>query len=310
MEPHVRLESGFGADSERFLRSLELERGYSPYTLRNYGHAMADFADYLQSLGTGSNLSDIDSRTVRSYVIESQRKGLSRRTLHLRVSALRSFFRWLMREGVLERNPFSGVKLPTLRKPLPKFFTEPQMRKFLAAPEEQFREGKLDEFTFMRDSLIFELFYGAGLRISEVVGMQWLHYDESSRSLRITGKGGKVRICPVGRKAAQLLSDFKTGQAVVTDRDSPVVHHISGQRLTSFWVQKRMKTYLRHAGLPEDLTPHKIRHSFATHLLNAGADLRVVQELLGHASLSTTQIYTHVGLKRLKDAHRAAHPRA
>lgn len=311
MEPeNVRLKSGFGAESDRFLGYLELERGYSRYTIRNYGHAIIDFANYLQRLSVGSKLSEIDSRTVRSYVIESQRQGLSRRTLHLRISALRSFFRWLIREEVLERNPFSGVKLPTLRKPLPKFFTEPQMRRFLAAPEEQLREGKLDEFTFMRDSLIFELFYGAGLRISEVVGMQWSNYDESSRSLRIKGKGGKVRICPVGRQAAQLLSDFKQRHAIVTDLDSPVLHHISGQRLTPFWVQKRMKIYLRHAGLPEDLTPHKIRHSFATHLLNAGADMRVVQELLGHASLSTTQIYTHVGLKRLKDAHQSAHPRA
>lgn len=301
----------FGGEAERFLTHLELERRYSRYTVRNYRQAMADFAQYLGGSGVvWGSAGGIEVQAARSYVIDAQRSGVSRRTLHLRLSALRTYFRWRMREGLADRNPLTGLKVPSLRRPLPKFFTEPQMRRFLDGPRELLEAGQVDAFSAARDGLIFELFYGAGLRVSELVGLSWGDYEAGSGTLRVKGKGGKERLCPVGKTAARAIAEFREKGAVATQRDHPMVHHLSGQRLSPFWVQRRMKVYLRQAGLPEDLTPHKIRHSFATHLLNAGADMRVVQELLGHASLSTTQIYTHVGLKRLKEAHRAAHPRA
>ncbi|MEY3000895.1 MAG: Tyrosine recombinase XerC [Verrucomicrobiota bacterium] len=300
----------FANEAERFLAHLELERRYSKYTVRNYRQAMEHFAGYLSKVGRGVAGDRLDVQTVRSYVIDAQRGGLSRRTLHLRISALRSYFRWRIREGLCEHSPMTGVKVPSLRRPLPLFLTEPQMKRFLAGPKALHDTGRLDNFTFRRDTLIFELFYGAGLRVSELVGLCWGDYDAATECLRVRGKGGKERLCPVGKTAAALIKDFHAEEAVVTERSAPLLHHLSGQRLSPFWVQRRMKVYLREADLPEDLTPHKIRHSFATHLLNAGADMRVVQELLGHSSLSTTQIYTHVGMKRLKDAHRAAHPRA
>lgn len=297
---------------DRFLRHLESERRYSRYTIRNYRQALEGLLAYLNSSGTAEKdlFHLLGPMSLRSYIIEAQRSGVSRRTLHLRVSAFRSFYRYLRRHGIVDHNPVAGITVPKYRKPLPKFLTEKDMSRFLAGPSDLLESGELDPFTARRDELLFELFYGAGLRISEVVGATWGDYDRRSMCLKVHGKGGKDRICPVGKHAASLLEAFKREHAVVKGRQDPIVHHLSGQGLTPFWIQKRMKVYLRHADLPEDLTPHKIRHSFATHLLNAGADMRVVQELLGHASLSTTQIYTHVGLQRLKAAHRAAHPRA
>lgn len=300
----------FGREAERFLLTLECERRYSPYTVRNYRQAMTDFAVYLGRTAPGyRGAAGIEFSAARSYIIDAQRSGLSRRTLHLRVSALRSYFRWRMREGLADRNPLNGLKVPRLLKPLPKFFTESQMRVFLEGPDALHVAGQTDAFSAARDALVFELFYGAGLRVSELVSLNWGDYEVGNGTMRVKGKGGKERLCPVGRQAARRIETFRREVAVLTAREDPLVHQPSGLRLTPFWVQRRMKVYLRHAGLPEDLTPHKIRHSFATHLLNAGADLRVVQELLGHSSLSTTQIYTHVGLKRLKEAHAAAHPR-
>ena len=297
---------------ERFLRFLEAERRYSRYTIRNYRQALEGLLVYLQDGGTGvDNLFEIlGPMTLRSYIIDAQRSGLSKRSLHLRVSAFRSFFRYLRKNGLISHNPAAGVSVPRYRKPLPKFFTEKEMERFLEGPGELLERGEIDAFTALRDGLVFELFYGAGLRISELVQADWGHLDRGSRSLTVMGKGGKERICPVGEAAFRLLERFHREEAVVTGRGDPLLHTLDGRRLTPFWIQKRMKVYLRLADLPEDLTPHKIRHSFATHLLNAGADMRIVQELLGHASLSTTQIYTHVGLKRLKEAHARAHPRA
>lgn len=297
---------------ERFLAYLESERRYSACTVRNYRQALEALLGYLAANGNragGDLLTTIEPRTVRSYIIDAQRSGVSRRTLHLRVSAFRSFFRHLRRHGEIERNPVAGLSVPRYTAPLPRFLTEKEMRRFLEAPVSLLEAGKLDAFSARRDTLIFELLYGAGLRISEAVSANWGDFNKGDGCLKVMGKGRKERICPVGRQAATLLTAFKEEVAVVTGRADPLLHEMTGKRLTPFWIQKRMKTYLKEAGLPEDLTPHKIRHSFATHLLNAGADMRVVQELLGHASLSTTQIYTHVGLKHLKEAHRKAHPR-
>ena len=297
---------------DRFLKFLEAEKRYSAYTIRNYRQALEGLLLYVSEGQSGvDNLFELLGPTsIRSYVIDQQRGGLSKRTLHLRISAFRSFFRWLRKNGYIEHNPVAGVTVPKFRKPLPKFFTEREMARFLDGPAALLETGKSDPFTAARDGLLFELFYGAGLRISEVVQANWGDYEARQKCLKVVGKGQKERVCPVGEHAARLLEAFRREQAVVKGRTDPLLHTLDGKRLTPFWIQKRMKVYLRIADLPEDLTPHKIRHSFATHLLNAGADMRIVQELLVHSSLSTTQIYTHVGLKRLKEAHSHAHPRA
>lgn len=298
---------------DRFLKFIEGERRYSRYTVRNYRQALEGLLHHVCADGrphTRDVFGVIGPMTLRSYIIEAQRAGISRRTLHLRVSAFRSFFRYLRKHGLVNHNPVTGISVPKYRKPLPKFLTEKEMNRFLDGPDRLLADEKTDSFTARRDELLFELFYGAGLRISEVVQANWGDFDVPSECLKVLGKGKKERVCPVGKRVASQLMNFKKEHAVVSKRGDSILHTPDGKRLTAFWIQKRMKVYLKLADLPEDLTPHKIRHSFATHLLNAGADMRVVQELLGHASLSTTQVYTHVGLKRLKEAHRQAHPRA
>ncbi len=295
---------------ERFLAFLEKERRYSAYTLRNYGQSLRDFFSGLRASDQWHGALDvIPSVWVRSYIIEAQRAGKSRRTLHLHMSALRSFYRYLLKQGLVESNPIRGIAIPAFRTPLPKFLTEKQVKHFLEGPSRKLAAGELTPHEAARDQLIFELLYGAGLRISELVGLTHRHVDLSQGVLRIHGKGGKERLAPMGQTAKELLKDYIRSFAEATGGNDPVLTLSGSAPLTAYWVQRRMKVYLELAGLPLDLTPHKLRHSFATHLLNAGADLRVVQELLGHGQLSTTQVYTHVGLGRLKDAHKAAHPR-
>lgn len=295
----------------RFLVFLEKEKRYSAYTVRNYGQALRAFFAFLRASDrwTGS-LEAVPLVLVRSFLIEAQRSGLSRRTVHLHISAVRSFFRDLRERGAVSSNPLQGLSLPAFRKPLPKFLTERQAESFLEGPRRLLDAGTIDGFEACRDQLVFELLYGAGLRVSELVGLRYRSVDLKSGALRVKGKGKKERLAPIGAAALAVLTEFRRRFAEGTDPDDFVVVKTGRFPVTPLWVQQRMKRYLKLAGLPNDLTPHKLRHSFATHMVNAGADLRVVQELLGHASLSTTQVYTHVGLQRLKQAHQDAHPRA
>ncbi len=295
-----------------FLDYLSRERRYSPYTLRNYRQALEGWAGFLRREARVGKiaLGNVDDRLVRSYLIELQRTGLNRRTLHLHASACRSFYRFLMQRGVSAHNPFTGVALPRLSKPLPVFLTERQAEAFLDGPRKLLESGELTTLQARRDQLIFELLYGGGLRISELVELRWEQIDLASAVARILGKGRKERMVPLGRVAGELLRAQRNELSRPDSRDRILPPDEKGRHLTASWIQRRMKRYLILAELPSDLTPHKLRHSFATHMLNAGADLRAVQELLGHASLSTTQIYTHVETRRLKEAHKKAHPRA
>lgn len=295
----------------RFLSFLEGERRYSAHTLRNYGEALSSFFSALRASGRWHGAMEaIPAVWVRSYIIEVQRAGKSRRTLHLHLSALRSLYRYLLKQGLVESNPFRGITIPSFRTPLPKFLTEKQVKRFLEGPGIKLAAGDLTPFEAARDQLIFELLYGAGLRISELVSLTHGQVDLGQGVLRIRGKGGKDRLAPMGKTARDLLKGYCETFSEASAGGEPVLTKGGKTPLSAYWVQRRMKVYLELAELPLDLTPHKLRHSFATHLLNAGADLRVVQELLGHGQLSTTQVYTHVGLGRLKEAHRAAHPRA
>lgn len=293
-----------------FLDYLARERRYSANTVRNYRQALDAWVSTLRrgAAGAAVDFAGADDRAVRSHLIELQRAGRGKRTLHLHASALRRFYRFLLQRGLAAGNPFTGVALPRLSRPLPVFLTEAQARRFLDGPLRRFKSGEIDRPEALRDQLAFELLYGGGLRVSELVGLTWGRVDIRSAVARVLGKGGKERLVPLGRTAQALLHECVRGQPPVPDKQ--VLPGVNGRPVTAGWVQRRMKRYLALAGLPANLTPHKLRHSFATHLLNAGADLRAVQELLGHASLSTTQVYTHVGVRRLKEAHQKAHPRA
>jgi integrase/recombinase XerC len=293
-----------------WLDHLALERRCSPYTVRNYRQAFEDFHRWLRRSGIdGRTFDGLGQREMRDFVIEAQRR-FDRRTLHNHVSGLRAFYRFWMRRGKLERNPFTGVALPKLESRLPKFLTEKQADALLTAPMRQLEQEGADPFVCWRDRLILELLYGAGLRVSELCGLNYGMIDVEEGVARVFGKGRKERVCPIGAVAKTVLRRFRDEFAPAKGASDAIIVDERGRRLTPRTVQLMLKRYLALCGLPMDLTPHKLRHSFATHLLDRGADLRLVQELLGHAKLTTTQVYTHVTIARLKDVYRQAHPRA
>ncbi len=246
---------------------------------------------------------------MRDFVIEAQHR-FGRRTLHNHASGLRAFFKYWQRRGRVEKNPLIGLVLPKLEKRLPQFLTEAQMKLLLDGPLRLLENGAESPFTAWRDRLAMELLYGAGLRVSELTGLNHGSLEADGTVARVLGKGNKERLCPLGKVAAGVLKKWTREFARDTGLDAPVLVDARHRRMTPRAVQLMLKRYLALAGLPGDLTPHKLRHSYATHLLNAGADLRLVQELLGHASLNTTQVYTHVTVARLRAIYDKAHPRA
>jgi integrase/recombinase XerC len=299
-----------------FANFLAKERRYSGYTLRNYRQAFEEFQRWLVARGAWERGFDaLTPRDLRDWVIERQRgldglPGLDRRTLHNHASGLRAFFKFWLRRGRVKRNPLMGVPLPKLEQRLPQFLTEAQMKSLLDGPRRLLENQAVDAFTAWRDRLAMELLYGGGLRVSEVVGLNYGDIELPDGIARVLGKGRKERLCPLGQTAAAVLNKFRADFARDSGPATPVLINPNQSRMNVRAVQLMLKRYLALAGLPLDLTPHKLRHSYATHLLNAGADLRVVQELLGHASLATTQIYTHVSVARLKEIYNKAHPRA
>ena len=259
----------------------------------------------------------IEARAIRDFIIES-RRNRSPRTVHNHVSALRSLFQYLIKIGEAAANPFKGLTLPKLPKSLPRILNRNQMVKFLDAPLLQLEKKGADlsevsdsvKTEAARDQLILEILYGGGLRVSELVGLNYGMIETRRGIAKVIGKGGKERLCPLGKRAIDCFRLYRDKYAAARGYEDPVFTGKKGNRMRVREVQLMVKKYLSLAKLPNDLSPHKIRHSFATHMLDNGADLRFVQELLGHASLSTTQIYTHVGIGRLKEAHKKAHPRA
>lgn len=310
--PETKVPPAIAAEwLDPFLDFLAKERRYSAYTVRNYRQAFEDFYIWAQTGARWSTrgIPGLTTVDMRSFVIEGQRR-FSRRTLHNHASGLRTFFRYWQRRGKLTRNPFLGVPLPKLEKTLPKFLTETQVATLLAGPQKLLERDEVDKFTAWRDRLVLELLYGGGLRVSEVVGLTYGAIDFGTGSARVLGKGRKERICPLGAVAMAVLQKFRDDFAPEPKPQHPVLITPRHDRLTVRAVQLIVKRYLALAELPMDLSPHKLRHSFATHLLNSGADLRAVQELLGHANLATTQIYTHTSVARLKEIYAKAHPRA
>jgi integrase/recombinase XerC len=302
-----------------FLAHLAHERRASEYTIRNYRHAVANFFSWVQK----SYRRDVDvvitadwlrtqefpRKLVRDFVIEQQRR-VSRRTLHNHVSGLRTFFHYCRKQGWVDANPFHQLVLPKLDKPLPKFLSEKQCLELVKGPSRLLQNGSASSFEACRDQLVLELLYGAGLRVGELVSLTYGQVDEAQGVARIFGKGRKERLCPLGKAALACVVYFKKNFALDPSHGARILANPGGKPMTARAVQLLLKKYLALAGLPMDISPHKLRHSYATHLLNNGADLRVVQDLLGHANLSTTQVYTHLTVDRLKSVYLQAHPRA
>lgn len=246
------------------------------------------------------------------------RAKLSRAATQLRFSALRSFYKFLIRRGLVETSPVKGVVLPKADQRLPKFLTLAQMVALLEAPNEELRrhrqssKGEFDETVYHRDLAILETIYSCGLRVSELSALRACDFDFQEQIVRVLGKGKKERLIPVGTPALEAIRAYWNSLPVPPVANEPVFLARPDRRgaVSPRVIQLRLKKYLAAAGLDPALTPHKLRHSYATHLLDAGADLRSVQELLGHAHLVTTQAYTHVTTERLKKAYDEAHPRA
>lgn len=297
------------AHKRAFLEHIDKERRLSPYTKRNYTHALTVFFAWLRkNEGWTGSFEAIDKNTLTGFIIEHQRTH-ARKTIHNWVSALRTFFGYLIKHKHLENNPWVGIQLPKLEKKLPLFLTEKQMLLFLSGPTKLLENASIDSFQAWRDRLVLEFLYGGGLRVSELVRLNYSDVDLETGVARVLGKGSKERLCPLGPTALACLKKFRKEYAPDTCEHAPILLSNKHLKLPVRQVQLIVKKYLALAGLPLDLSPHKIRHSYATHLLSRGANLRLVQELLGHASLASTQIYTHVDIARLKEMHALAHPR-
>lgn len=308
------LSPGLQALVQHFVETIRHERGLSAYTVRNYRSAVEDFLAQVQGRqGWSGNLNEIEPSWLRSYVVSAQAKW-SRRTLHNRLSGIRGFFRWAIREGECSRNPAQGLTLPRFRPALPRFLSEKEMKALLDEPLRILKEKENPTAAQIHDAwchrLAFELLYGAGLRVSELCALRFGMVDVGRGLARVRGKGDKERLCPIGCVAREVFLHFKRNIARMGGYDDPVFHGPDGKPYYPRKVQLLLKRYLASAGLPSDITPHKLRHSYATHLLDHGAELRALQAMLGHASLSTTQVYTHVSVARLREAHRQAHPRS
>ncbi|MDC1006009.1 tyrosine recombinase XerC [Opitutales bacterium] len=297
-------------ECKEFIAHLKLERRLSDYTTRNYQHAIQSFFLWLlQCEGRVIRPDEVTKIQCRSYVIEIQNK-YSRRTIRNHASGIKTFFKFCLIRKWITINPFHNLTLPKPEKQLPKFLSEKQVFKLLEQPASAKTSDTKISFHGLRDLLILELLYAGGLRVSELIGINYGDINPIDGSVKVVGKGNKQRICPIGQKPLKTLEQFRIQYTKDSSPGAPVIINKNGSRLSIRSVQLLLKKYLKSAELPIDLTPHKMRHSFATHLLNNGADLRAVQELLGHSSLSTTQVYTHVSVSRLKQVHGLSHPRA
>lgn len=285
-----------------FLRHLQAERRYSPHTVAAYARDLAAFAEDLQAEGI-EHWTAVRPHQVRTLIARQHRRGLSGRSLRRRLSALRRFYQYLLREGRVANNPALDVSAPKSERRLPEILDVDQAGRLLAV--------QADDVLALRDQAIMELLYSSGLRLSELVALDLEDLDLADGQLRVTGKGRKIRDLPVGRAAREALRRWLQARAQLAP---PGIRALfvsrRGTRLSARSVQSRLRLWAQLQGLDRPVHPHMLRHSFASHLLESSGDLRAVQELLGHADISTTQIYTHLDFQHLAKVYDAAHPRA
>ena len=304
----------------KFFTHLATDRGASVYTQRNYRQALADFARWHgQERRSAPVWEQLQRDDFRAYVRFLGRQNLGRAVIALRFSALRTFYKFLIRHEAVASSPIKNISLPKLPRRLPKFLTLDQMTALLAAPLAPLKEKKvkgrgrpISASLCYRDAAILETIYSCGLRVSELSGLRVEDIDWDEQLVRVRGKGKKERLSPIGATALAAIENYWRTLPRRPDQTAPVflAHTRKVSPVGIEDLSRRLKKYLAIAGLDPGLTPHKLRHSYATHLLDAGADLRSVQELLGHAHLVTTQVYTHLTTERLKKAYDSAHPRA
>jgi integrase/recombinase XerC len=283
---------------ENFLRYLDIQKGVSAHTLRAYGKDLEEFAEFVKK-----GPDEIELIDVRAFVAQQIKNGLSKTTAGRRLAAVRSFLKYLYREGYIQANPAKLVSTPKAQKLLPKFLTVDETFSLLEQPSGI-------GFMKARDRAILELLYSSGLRVSEVAGLTMEDVNTREAVVRVKGKGKKERILPVGSKALDALKTYLVEKLLLKRRSTTVFINRRGGRLSERGIRRIVVKYAKQVGIDGNIGPHTMRHTFASHLLQSGADLRVIQELLGHTSLSTTQKYTHLDLTHLMDVYDKAHPMA
>lgn len=303
----------------QFLQHLATDRGASVYTQRNYREGLLDFLRWHeQDRQSAPNWKSLQREDFRAFLRFLGKQNYGRSSIQIRFSALRTFYKFLVRRGEVAMTPIRNISLPKQAKRLPKFLTPDQTQALLEAPLREMEAAQkaeakgIDYVDFLRDAAVQEAIYSCGLRISEACGIQMEDIDWNEQLVRVRGKGKKERQIPIGTPALEAIRRYRNALGEYNAADGPVFFSKpkSQEPLQPRMVQLRLKRYLAACGLDPAITPHKLRHSYATHLLNNGADLRSVQELLGHAHLVTTQVYTHLTTDRLKKAYESAHPRA
>jgi integrase/recombinase XerC len=294
---------------EAFLEHLRLERGSSAHTVKAYHEDLSGLQQFLAVRLGGANPSprDLTTSRLRLYLAHLHERGMATTTIARRLASLRTFLKYLCREGVLDKNPAVGLRTPKLRSRLPRVLAAPEVETLLESPDAGTPFGA-------RDRAILETFYSAGLRVSELVGIDVRDLDLEACTVTVRGKGKRERIAVLGSQAMAALKNwlFVRGQIAAgrqIDRGALFLNHLGG-RISTRSVARILAKHLKRSGVTSPASPHTLRHSFATHLLDRGADIRSVQELLGHRSLSSTQIYTHVSSRRLRETYDRAHPRA
>ncbi|MCK5434762.1 MAG: tyrosine recombinase XerC [Dehalococcoidales bacterium] len=289
----------------KYINYLEAERNASPYTVRNYTTDLLHFFQFLKAKGVDS-LKEVDKHILRDYLSYVMEQGFVKASIARKLSAIRSFYRYLQREEIISTNPVATASSPKLDKRLPSFLTINEVERLLEAPDSSKPQGQ-------RDRALMELLYASGLRVSELVSLNLEQINLDSCEIRVRGKGDKERMVLMGKPAARALSDYLSqGRPKLLGKkgSSALLLNPDGGRLSGRRVQTILGKYANIAGIDRRVHPHMLRHTFATHLLDGGADLRVVQELLGHASLSSTQIYTHVTQSQARKVYLSAHPMA
>ena len=286
----------------QFLDYLHHERGLSPRTRSAYRRDLALFSEELKRLEI-EDPGKVGEHQGRQLVARLHRRGLGPRSLQRLLSALRSFYRWMMREGFAEHNPATAVKAPKSPSKLPATLDSDAVTRLL--------DIKADSPLAIRDKAIMELFYSSGLRLSELASLRWDQIDPTSGLITVTGKGNKTRVVPVGSYAAKALTAWRKARGNFAGFDEPHIFVSNrGSPISTRTIQSRIRYWAKKQGLPQQVYPHLLRHSFASHMLESSGDLRAVQELLGHADISTTQVYTHLDFQHLAKVYDKAHPRA
>jgi len=289
----------------KYINYLQAERNVSPYTVRNYTTDLLDFFQFLKGKEIDS-LKEVDRYVLRDYLSHLVEKGLVKASIARKLSAIRSFYRYLLREKIIEINPVATTASPKLDRRLPSFLTREEINRLLEAPDLSTPQGQ-------RDRALLELLYASGLRVSELVSLNLEQVNLDTSEIRVWGKGSKERVVLMGKPAARALTSYlNQGRPQLLGKKGSRVLFLNryGGRLVERGVQRILEKYTAIAGIGRRVHPHMLRHTFATHLLDGGADLRVVQELLGHASLSSTQIYTHVSKSQARKVYLSAHPMA